>query len=167
MWSEVGDCVIESPDFIKAAEEKISEACENLWIAQSRQKGYTDKRRQELKFNVRDHVYLKVSPIHGIRRFRVSGKIALRSIVVPLLQGELIGSVVCEPPKLRYKRAPVAIHHPSPNTQAQLASDHRGFPVFLTVVTTVRHHRSPCSSPHFQINSQVSIYTPHRMFLCS
>jgi hypothetical protein len=35
MWSEVGDRTIENPDFIKAAEEKIPEAPENLMIVQS------------------------------------------------------------------------------------------------------------------------------------
>jgi hypothetical protein len=76
MWSEVGDRVIESPDFIKAAEEKIAEVHENLRIAQSRQKSYADKRRRKLKFDVKDHVYLKVSPIRGVRKFRVHGKLA-------------------------------------------------------------------------------------------
>jgi hypothetical protein len=60
MWSEVGDPVIESPDFINAIEEKIAEVRENLRIAQSCQKSYADKRRRELKFDVEDHVYLKV-----------------------------------------------------------------------------------------------------------
>jgi hypothetical protein len=45
MWSEVGGRVIESLDFIKAAEEKIAEVWENLWIAQSHQKSYAHKRR--------------------------------------------------------------------------------------------------------------------------
>jgi hypothetical protein len=80
MWSEVGDRVIESPDFIKAAEEKIAEVRENLRIAQSRQKSYANKRIRELKFDVGDHVYLKVSPIHGTRRFRMRGKLAPRYI---------------------------------------------------------------------------------------
>lgn len=80
MWSEVGDRIVESPDFIKAAEEKIAEVRENLRIAQSRQKSYADKRRRELEFEVGDHVYLKVSPIRGTRRFRVRGKLAPRYI---------------------------------------------------------------------------------------
>jgi hypothetical protein len=80
MLSEVGDCIIESPDFIKSAEEKIAEVRENLRIAQSRQKSYADKRRRELKFDVGDHVYLKVSPIRGTCRFRVRGKLAPRYI---------------------------------------------------------------------------------------
>jgi hypothetical protein len=77
MWLEVSDCVVESPDFIKAAEEKIAEVRENLRIALSRQKSYADKRRRELKFDVGDHVYLKVSPIRGTRRFRMRKKLAL------------------------------------------------------------------------------------------
>jgi hypothetical protein len=80
MWSEFGDRVIESPNFIKAAEEKIAEVRENLQIAQSRKKSYADKRRRELKFDVGDHIYLKVSPIHGTRKFRVRGKLAPRYI---------------------------------------------------------------------------------------
>jgi hypothetical protein len=80
MWSEVRDRVIESPDFIKAAEEKIAEIRENLRIAQSRQKSYADKRRRKLKFDVGDHVYLKVSLIRGTRKFRVRGKLAPRYI---------------------------------------------------------------------------------------
>jgi hypothetical protein len=32
MWSEVGDRAIESPDFIKAAEEKIAKVQENMRI---------------------------------------------------------------------------------------------------------------------------------------
>jgi hypothetical protein len=80
MWSEIGDRVIENPDFIKVIEEKIAEVRENLQIARSWQKSYTDRRRRELKFDVGDHVYLKVSPIRGTCRFRVHGKIAPRYI---------------------------------------------------------------------------------------
>jgi hypothetical protein len=49
---------------------------ENLRIAQSHQKIYADRRRRELHFKVGDHVYLKVSPFKGTRRFRVKGKLA-------------------------------------------------------------------------------------------
>jgi transposase InsO family protein len=45
MSSEVGDHAIESPDFIKAIEEKIAEVRENLRIAQSHQKSYVDNKR--------------------------------------------------------------------------------------------------------------------------
>jgi hypothetical protein len=75
MWLEVGDHTIESPDFIKAAEEKIAEARENLRIAQSRQNSYSYKRRRALQFDMGDHVYLKVSPICGTRKFQVRGNL--------------------------------------------------------------------------------------------
>jgi hypothetical protein len=80
MWSKVGDRVIESPNFIKVVEEKMAEVRENLRIAQSQQKSYADERRRKLKFDVRDHVYLKVSPICGTRRFRMREKLAPRYI---------------------------------------------------------------------------------------
>jgi hypothetical protein len=53
---------------------------ENLHVAQSRQKSYADRRRRELSFEVGDFVYLKVSPMRGLRRFMVRGKLAPRFI---------------------------------------------------------------------------------------
>jgi hypothetical protein len=50
--------------------------CESLKVAQSRQKSYADKRRRELSFEIRDFVYLKVSPMRGTHRFKVKGKLA-------------------------------------------------------------------------------------------
>ena len=48
----------------------------HLKAAQNRQKTYTDKRRRPLQFEVGDHVYLKVSPIRGVHRFGIHGKLA-------------------------------------------------------------------------------------------
>jgi hypothetical protein len=45
-----------------------------------RQRSYADTRRRELSFEVGDFVYLKVSPIRGVRRFGVKGKLAPRYI---------------------------------------------------------------------------------------
>jgi hypothetical protein len=53
---------------------------EKLWVAQSRQKSYTDHRRRELSFEVGDFVYLKVSPMRGLHHFKVRGKLAPRFI---------------------------------------------------------------------------------------
>jgi hypothetical protein len=38
------------------------------------------ERRRELSFEIGDYVYLKVSPIRGIKRFGVKGKLAPRYI---------------------------------------------------------------------------------------
>ncbi|WVZ52251.1 hypothetical protein U9M48_003331, partial [Paspalum notatum var. saurae] len=62
------------------AEQQLRIVQENLRVAQSRQKSYADVRRRDLSFKVDDHVYLKVSPMRGIRRFNMKGKLALRYI---------------------------------------------------------------------------------------
>jgi hypothetical protein len=53
---------------------------ENLRVAQSRQKSYTDHRRRELRFEVGDFVYLMVSPMRGLHHFKVRDKFAPRFI---------------------------------------------------------------------------------------
>jgi hypothetical protein len=47
-----------------------------LRTAQSRQKSYADTCHRELVFEVGEFVYLKVSPIRGLKRFKVKGKLA-------------------------------------------------------------------------------------------
>jgi hypothetical protein len=53
---------------------------ENLKLAQSGQKSYTDNRRRELRFQVGDFLNIKVSPMRGLRRFKIRGKLAPRYI---------------------------------------------------------------------------------------
>jgi hypothetical protein len=55
--------------------------------AQARQKSYVDKRRRPLYFQVQDYVYLNVSPMKGVTRFGVKGKLAPRYIgLFPILE---------------------------------------------------------------------------------
>jgi hypothetical protein len=75
-WSEPGERSFFRPDMVKETEEKVQRIIHNLKEAQARQKSYADKRRKPLYFLVRDYVYLKVSPMKGISRFRVKGKLA-------------------------------------------------------------------------------------------
>jgi hypothetical protein len=56
---------------LEEAEKQVRMDRENLRVAQSRQKSYTDHRRRELSFEVEDFVYLKVSPMRGLHRFKV------------------------------------------------------------------------------------------------
>jgi hypothetical protein len=58
------------------AEEKVRQIRANILTAQSRQKSYTDKRFHPLEFEVGDHVYLRVSPMKGVRHFDIKGKLA-------------------------------------------------------------------------------------------
>ena len=79
-WDQPGEKQVFGPDILLEAEENIKMVRENLKIAQSRQRSYADTRRRELSFEVGDFVYLKVSPIRGVRRFGVKGKLAPRYI---------------------------------------------------------------------------------------
>jgi hypothetical protein len=65
---------------LKNAGKQVQIIRENLNIPQSWQKHYADNRRRDLTFEVSDFVYLKVSPMRGLRRFKVKGKLAPRYI---------------------------------------------------------------------------------------
>jgi hypothetical protein len=47
-----------------------------LKAAKSRQETYANKRRRPLEFEDGNHVYLRVSPMKGVKRFGVKGKLA-------------------------------------------------------------------------------------------
>jgi hypothetical protein len=79
-WSEPGERCFFRPDMVKEIEEKVQRIIHNLKEAQARQKSYADKRRKPLYFQVEDYVYLKVSPMKGVSRFGVKGKLAPRYI---------------------------------------------------------------------------------------
>jgi hypothetical protein len=67
-------------DIVKEAERQVQIIRENLRTAQSRQKSYADGKRKDVVFQEGDNVYLKVSPIRGLRRFKVKGKLSPRFI---------------------------------------------------------------------------------------
>jgi hypothetical protein len=79
-WVEVGDRGHYGPDLIKKARDQVRVIQGHLKSAQSRQKNYADKRRRPLQFEVGDYVYLKVSPMRGVHRFGVRGKLAPRYV---------------------------------------------------------------------------------------
>jgi hypothetical protein len=79
-WSEAGERKVFGPDILQEAEKQVHIVRENLRVAQSRHKRYADHRRRELSFEVRYFTYLKVSPMRGLRCFKVRGKLALRFI---------------------------------------------------------------------------------------
>jgi hypothetical protein len=66
-WSQTGERKIFGPDLVTEAEEKVKTIQTNLKVAQSRQKSYADMRRRPLQFQVRDFVYLRVSPTQGVK----------------------------------------------------------------------------------------------------
>jgi hypothetical protein len=91
-WDQTGERQFFGPELIQEAEEQVRMIRENLRIAQSRQKSYADNRRRLLEFKEGDHVYLKVSPLRGMRRFKVKGKLSPR-FIGPFLILKRVGEV--------------------------------------------------------------------------
>jgi hypothetical protein len=79
-WIEPREKVIIGPDLVEEVEVIVSRIQDNLRAAKSHQESYANKRRRPLEFKVRNHVYLKVSPMKGAKRFGVKGKLAHRYI---------------------------------------------------------------------------------------
>jgi hypothetical protein len=79
-WNEMGERRVFKPDILEEAEKQVRTVRQNLCVAQSRQKRYTNHRRRELSFEVGDFVYLKVSPVRGLHHVKVWGKLTPRFI---------------------------------------------------------------------------------------
>ncbi|KAK9056450.1 hypothetical protein SSX86_023811 [Deinandra increscens subsp. villosa] len=79
-WYEVGEKIIEGPELVAITNDKVAVAREKLKEAQTRQKSYADQHRRALEFKEGDHVFLKVSPCHGVHRFGMKGKLSPRFI---------------------------------------------------------------------------------------
>jgi hypothetical protein len=79
-WNETGEQNVFRPDILQEVEKQVHMVRENHRVAQSRKKSYVDRRRRELSFEVRDFVYLKVSPMRVLRLFKIRGKLAPRLI---------------------------------------------------------------------------------------
>jgi hypothetical protein len=79
-WNEPRENQVFEKEILREAERQIQVVGENLKLAQSRQKSYVDHRRRKLSFQVGDFVYLKVSPMSGLHRFKIIGKLTPRYI---------------------------------------------------------------------------------------
>jgi hypothetical protein len=74
-WIEPEEKVIFGLDIVDEAEATVRRIQDNLRAAKSRQECYTNKGCQPLEFEVGDHVYLKVSPMKGVKRFGMKGNL--------------------------------------------------------------------------------------------
>jgi hypothetical protein len=79
-WNQTRESQVFCLEILQEAEKQVQSIRENLKIAQSRQKSYADNRRRGLIFEVGDFIYLKVSPMRGMKRFKVKGKLSPRYI---------------------------------------------------------------------------------------
>jgi hypothetical protein len=67
-------------DIVEEAEAIVRCIQDNLKAAKSCQESYANKRCWPLQFEVGDHVYLKVSPMKGVKWFGVKGRLSPRYI---------------------------------------------------------------------------------------
>jgi hypothetical protein len=58
-------------DILQEVEKQVYMVRENLRVVQSKQKSYVDHTRRELSFGVGYFMYLRLSPMRGLHRFKV------------------------------------------------------------------------------------------------
>jgi hypothetical protein len=75
-WIEPGERTIFGPDLVTEADEIVHHIQTNQKTAKAQQESYANKRRRPLEFEVGNHVYLRVSPTRGVKKFGIKGKLA-------------------------------------------------------------------------------------------
>jgi hypothetical protein len=70
-WNQTRESQVFGPEILQEAEKQVQIIRENLKTTQSRQKSYADNRRRELIFEGGDFIYLKVSPMRGMKDLRL------------------------------------------------------------------------------------------------
>ena len=79
-WTELSERKVIGPDLIRETEEKLKMIREKLKVATDRQKSYTDMKRKDIRYEVGEKVFLKVSPWKKVMRFGKKGKMSPRFI---------------------------------------------------------------------------------------
>ena len=79
-WTELSEKKIIGPNLISETEEKVKMIRERLKLATDRQKSYADMRREDIRYEIGEKVFLKVSPWKKVMRFGKKGKLSLGSL---------------------------------------------------------------------------------------
>jgi hypothetical protein len=101
-WVEPGEEVIFGPDIVEEAKVTVRHIQDSLKATKSCQETCANKRHRLLVFEAGDHGYLRVSPMKGVKRIGVKGKLAPHYIG-PFLILEKCGTVAYKldlPPSL-------------------------------------------------------------------
>lgn len=75
-WDDVTEAAVLGPEMVQESIEQVRLIREKLKAAQDRQKSYADLKRRPIEFEVGDKVFLKVSPMKGVKRFGIKGKLS-------------------------------------------------------------------------------------------
>ena len=68
------------PDMIQETEEKVKMIREILKVSTDKQKSYADMKRKDIRYEIGEKVFLKISPWKKVMRFRKNGKLSPRFI---------------------------------------------------------------------------------------
>ena len=79
-WIELSEKKIIGLDLIQEIEEKVKMIRERLKVITDRQKYYADMRRKDIRYEIDEKVFLKVSPWKKVIRFGKKGKLSPRFI---------------------------------------------------------------------------------------
>ena len=79
-WTKLNEHKVIGPDIVKDTEAKVQVIQQRLKVASDRQKSYVDLKRKDIKYEVGDKVFLKVSPWRKVLRFGKKGKLSPRFI---------------------------------------------------------------------------------------
>jgi hypothetical protein len=75
-WDNVNERQTLGIELIQDTRDKVLVIKERMSAAQSRQKSCADNQRRPFEFEVRDRVFLKISPMKGVMRFGKKGKVS-------------------------------------------------------------------------------------------
>ncbi|XP_072062330.1 uncharacterized protein [Arachis hypogaea] len=67
-YAKAGEASVLGPNSVAETTKKIKKIRARILTAQSRQKSYADQRKKPLEFEVREHVFLRVTLTSGLRR---------------------------------------------------------------------------------------------------
>ena len=79
-WTELSEKKAICPDLIQETEVNVKMIRERLKVANDRQKSYADMKRKDIRYEIGEKVFLKVSPWKKVMRFGKKGKLSPRFI---------------------------------------------------------------------------------------
>ena len=68
-WDEAGERKLLGPELVQITTDNLQIVRTNLQAAQDRQRSYANLKRTDIKFDVGDRVFLKISSWKGVIRF--------------------------------------------------------------------------------------------------
>ena len=79
-WIELSEKKVIAPNLIQETEEKVKMIRERLKISNNRQKSYADMKGKDIRYDIGEKGFLKVSPWKKVMRFGKNGKLSPRFI---------------------------------------------------------------------------------------